>query len=185
MSNLKNILKTLAPTLASALGGPLAGVATKFIADKLGGKDVPKDTHLESYIEQFLGNSENLHKLKEIDQQFKQEMQKLNVDVFSLEVQDRQSARGLAQKSMWIQGTISMIFMGAYFGILIWVFYAEISPDVQPGMYWDEEKREFFAQTESLMDVFQVLLGVLTAGVAQILNFWFGGLFGRREQQNA
>jgi hypothetical protein len=183
MSGLRNILKTLAPTLAAALGGPLAGVATKFIADRLGGGDAPKDTHLESYIEQLLGNAENLHKLKEIDQQFKQEMQKLNVDVFSLEVQDRQSARELAQKSIWIQGTASIAFLTAYFGILIWVFYAEISPDIQPGMYKNDQG-EFVAQSESLMDVFQVLLGVLTAGVAQILNFWFGGLFGRREQQS-
>ena len=182
MSSLRDIVKTLAPTLAAALGGPLAGVATKFIADRLDAGDAPKDQSLESYIEKLLGNAENLHKLKEIDQQFKQEMQKLNVDVFSLEVQDRKSARDLAQKNMWIQGTVSVAFLVAYFGILIWVFYAEISPDIQPGMYKNEQG-VFVAQTESLMDVFQVLLGVLTAGVAQILNFWFGGLFGRREQQ--
>ena len=183
MSKLRSLLKTVAPALASAMGGPLAGVAAKFITDKLG-KKVPEGTHLESYLEQLLGNAENLRKVKEIDLQFKQEMQKMDVDVFSLEVQDRQRARDLAQKNMWIQATVSIAFIGAYFGILVWVFYAEISPDVQPGMFKNDQG-VFVEQAESLKDTFQVLLGVLTAGVAQILNFWFGGLFWKREQANA
>jgi hypothetical protein len=87
----KSIVKTVAPVLGTALGGPMAGAATKFIADKfLGNPDAS-----EQEIAQALSNSspEQLIKLKEIDNTFALEMKRLDVDVYRLELQDKDSAR--------------------------------------------------------------------------------------------
>jgi|APGre2960657505_1045072.scaffolds.fasta_scaffold15568_2 hypothetical protein len=86
----KSILGTIAPTLASALGGPLAGMAVKSIADVLG---LSNDKPEEVYNEIINANPETLLKLKELETNFKIQMKKLEVDVLSLENNDRDSAR--------------------------------------------------------------------------------------------
>jgi len=179
----KNILAEIAPTLATALLGPFGSVAAKFITSKLGHEDTPAGTKLDDFLGKFLDKPENLQKVQEIEQQFKLEMEKLNVDIFSLEVEDRKSARTLAEKDNRPQIMISVAFVLAYFVLLGVMFWAEISPEFNPGMYkiiHADKTVEWRVQGESLIDLFQVLMGVLTAGVGQILNFWFGGRMGRQ-----
>jgi len=62
-----------------------------------------------------------------------------------------------------IKLVFSIFFFTAYFSLLGAVLYVEASDTLN--MKTGEN---------SMMDVLQILLGVLTAGVAQILNFWFG-----------
>lgn len=175
MANFKNILKGIAPTLATALGGPLAGVAAKFITDKLGGGDGAQASNIESILRDLTGSSEKLGQLKKIEADFKLEMQKLDVDVFSLEVQDRSSARELAKENMWPQIGISFLFLVTYFALLFYMFSIEVSDEM------NMRKGE-----NSLLGELQILIGVLTAGVSQILGFWFGGLFhGKRANVEA
>lgn len=179
MSNAKHIFEQVAPYLGKALVGDFGGIAAQFLTSKLGKDELLQGTKLDEFLESFVQTHENLQKLQEIDHQFKLEMEKLNIDVFASEVEDRKSARQMAEKDNRPQMVMSALFIFAYFVLLIAMFWAEISPDFNPGMYKTEEGI-WEPQGESLIDLFQVLLGVLTAGVAQILNFWFGGLFGSR-----
>ena len=81
--NWKETLAAVAPTLATALGGPLAGAATKFISGKLLGKD---DSTLEEIEQAVLGASpEQLANLKNIDYEFKKEMEKLKKELRKIE----------------------------------------------------------------------------------------------------
>jgi hypothetical protein len=86
--NWKNTLAAIAPTLATALGGPLAGTATKFITDKF---LLDKDSSIEGFV--LNANPEQLAQIKASDQEFKLSMERLGVDVFKLEVADKDSAR--------------------------------------------------------------------------------------------
>ena len=183
MSALKDILKHVAPTLAAALGGPFAGVATKFILDKLGGGSakIPEGSSIESYLRDLVDDADNLRKIKELDNQFKIEMEKMNIDVFRIEVEDRQSARDLAKTVYWPQVTITMVFLFAYFSVMITMFYVEASTEFAVGMYKDKDGN-IVKQSSDLLDELKILLGVLTAGVPQILSFWFGGMFTSKEK---
>ncbi|MCP8688402.1 hypothetical protein [Marinobacterium sedimentorum] len=53
---------------------------------------------------------------------------------------------------------------------MLWAIFAvEISDDMN-----------MRSGENSLMDQLQILFGVLTAGVVQILSYWFGGVLGKK-----
>jgi glycine cleavage system regulatory protein len=89
MSKLKNILGSLAPTLGAALGGPIGGQAGQILSKILGVPNNPKS------LEQAMNNltAEQMAELKMAEQDFKVQMKELEVDVFELEVDDKQDAR--------------------------------------------------------------------------------------------
>ena len=169
MKKIQSIIQHMAPTLASALGGPFAGVATKFITDNLIGDGLSDSENSEEVINDLLNDPKNLQKLKDIDQQFKLEMKKLDVDIFSLEIDDRKDARDHAKSNNKPQIIISTLFLVAYFLMLAAIFAVEASDTI------NMRKGE-----NSLMGELQILFGVLTAGVGQILSFWFGGVLGKK-----
>jgi len=161
----QDIVKAVAPTLGMALGGPMGGAATKFLADKLLGKDGGDNKDLESFV---LGaNPEQLAELKKIDSEFKVKMRELDIDVFALEIKDLDSARGLFKVNIWPQIVLSAIFITGYFAILYMLFSGGV------------------AISESMRDVVNILLGVLTAAVPQILSFWFGSSLGSKEKTHS
>lgn len=88
--NLRQFIGSVAPTLAAALGGPFAGMAVKAIGAAVG---IEEPT--QAKIEQTLAtaNPDVLLKLREADYKFAETMKQLDVDVFKLEVADRDSAR--------------------------------------------------------------------------------------------
>lgn len=88
----KKIVKSIAPTLGAALGGPMAGVAIKALSDSLLGEDALEP---EQQLEELISTAspEQLVKIKQIEKDFELQMKKLDVDVFALEVKDRDSAR--------------------------------------------------------------------------------------------
>ncbi|AGH44520.1 hypothetical protein [Paraglaciecola psychrophila] len=89
--NWKSIVKSIAPVLGTALGGPMAGGAIKMLSTALLGNENANEQELESFI---LGaNPDQLLQIKQLDADFKLKMEELGVDVFKLEVQDRDSAR--------------------------------------------------------------------------------------------
>ena len=88
--NWKDTLAAIAPTLATAIGGPIAGGAVKFLSGKLLGEDATEDD-LKNFITG--ASPEQLAQVKKLDNDFKLEMEKLGVDVFAMEVKDRDSAR--------------------------------------------------------------------------------------------
>lgn len=162
--NLKSILKTIAPALGAAVGGPFGGIAGKFIAGKLG-KDEPKsENDLLKMVQNALGDPEQILKLKEADQAFDVRMRELDVDIYSHEVEDRKSAREMAKANMLPQMVISSIFILA-FSVICYVVFS--------GMAKLEGESK---------DVIVYLLGILSAGVTQIMNFWFGSSMGSKEK---
>lgn len=163
MKAIKQLVKHVAPTIASALGGPFSGVATNFLLEKMGiNGEQPAS---ESTLLSILQSPESMVRLKELEKEFQNEMAKLEVDVFKLEVNDRESARQLAENtSLKPQVVISTLFLVAYFGLLAALLFVEVSDQ------FNMAKGE-----NSLLGELQILLGVVTAGVGQILAFWFGG----------
>ena len=159
----KDIVKAVAPTLGVALGGPMGGAATKFIADKLLGDVNAGPDEIEKFM---IGSSgADMLKLKKLDHEFKLEMKALEIDVFALEVKDKDSARGLFKVNIWPQITLSTVFVMGYFGVLYFLMQGKVD--------------------ESSMinnPVFTTILGVLTAAIPQILSFWFGSSLGSKEK---
>jgi allophanate hydrolase subunit 2 len=102
----KKLLGSVAPTLASALGGPLAGLAVKEIGDALG---IDKPTQ-EAVTARLQGaTADDLLKVKQADQAFKERMAELGVDLARLEQADRSSARELEKAGAKTPGVLSWV----------------------------------------------------------------------------
>lgn len=168
MEKIKSIIQHIAPTLSAALDGPFSGVATKFITDHLGGDATSNGQSSEKVLHKLLDDAENLIKIKEIDQQFKLEMEKLGVDIFSMAVAKAPIEPNTQIRNLKPQIIISTLFLVAYFLMIGAIFAVEVS-----------DTANMVKGENSLMGELQILFGVLTAGVGQILSFWFGGLLNR------
>ncbi len=170
----KEIVRTVAPSLGSALGGPLGGVATKYIADKFLGNPNAGEAEIIEAVNS--ATPEQLAKLKQVDRDFEIEMRKLDIDVFKIEVDDRRSARELFKVNIWPQITLSAIFVIGYFFVLFYLLdphkFTIPGPNGQPVDINDDW----------IKGVFTTVLGVLTAAIPQILNFWFGSSLGSKEK---
>lgn len=153
MKNWKEIVKGVAPTLATALGGPLAGMATKLITGGL-----TNGSSKDSDILESLMSPEGLAKLKEIEADFETEMKRLDVDVYALEVKDRDSARRLAiDTSLAPHAIITFVNTVGFFVVLWYLLFSGITLD------------------ESVKMAAAALLGVLGTNVTLSMKFWFGG----------
>lgn len=153
MSDWKSLLAQVAPTIATALGGSLAGAATSWVGNKLLGK--PNAT--QDDIASALSDPEALLKLKTLETEYQTHLADLGIKLEELDAGDRASARNLAiAKGISPQVSLSALFVFGYFGILA----ALISG-------WAKIPTE-------LHDVLISLIAILAAGVAQVMNFWFG-----------
>ena len=140
----------------------MGGAATKFIADKLLGKPDGTEGDVADFI---LGASpDQLAELKRIDSDFKTKMRELDIDVFKIEVEDRQGARQLFNVNMWPQIVLSAVFIIGYFAILALLITGVIAPP------------------PNTMILFTALIGVMTAGVTGIMQFWFGSSAGSKDK---
>jgi hypothetical protein len=156
----KEIVKGVAPVLGTALGGPFGGAAVKFLADKFLGNPTASEEEIATAV---LGaGPEQLTKLREIDNAFKVKMKELDVDVFKLEVADREGARALAKVDMRPHIGLSAVYTIGYFAML----YMFMSGDVEIAA--------------NLQSEFNIVLGVMTAAQAQIMQFWFGSSSGSK-----
>jgi len=164
MKKKEPVIQYIAPVLASALKGPLAGIANKFITDHLIKENHANNQLPENMIETLLNDSRNLQEIKDIDNKFKIEMEALNIDVFSLEAESKKKTKDQSKMDNKPQVIISILFLVAYFIMLASIFYVEASDT------FNMKQGE-----NSLAGELQILFGVLTAGVGQILSFWFGG----------
>lgn len=162
MKNLKKLIAGVAPTLASALGGPFAGSAVKFISQKLLGKDNATEAEVE--IALASASPTELGALRKIDNEFKVEMGRQGIDVFALEVDDRKDARALARVNMVPQMILSVLFIGGYF-FLVWMLFSGK-----------------VVISEELRDMANILIGVMTANIPQIMAFWFGSSHGSKSK---
>jgi hypothetical protein len=145
----KNIIGAVAPTLGTAIGGPMGGMAANMIADVLG---VPND---QKSIEQAIQNAtpEQMLELKKAEQAFEVQMKELDVDVFELEVADKQNARSMFSKD-W---TARIIGVATIAGFLGYIFLVTLQPPEQ--------------NSEALINL---VLGYLGGLASAIISFYFG-----------
>ena len=159
--NWKDLVKDVAPVLGGALGGPYGAMAAKWLSGKLVGENASPDA-LQKVIE--TADPQTFVKIKELDQQFKLEMEKLGLSREQLEVDDRKSARDLFKTNIWPQIVLSAIYVLGYFIALALVLTGTVKID------------------QNIQMLVNVLIGVLTASVTQIMNFWFGSSLGSKEK---
>jgi len=155
----KSLVGSVAPVLGGSLGGPFGAMAGKWLAGKLGVD--------ESKLEETVSNAtpDTMLKIKELDNSFKVEMAKLGLEEKQLHAEDRASARVMASKtSLLPQMIISSLFMLGFIVILYYVFSSKQ------------------ALPDGIKDMANYLLGILSAGIVQIMNFFFGSSAGSKEK---
>lgn len=161
MTDWKKTLASVAPTIATALGSPIAGLAINFLSKELLGDDVNTDD--DSILHNAISNlsPESAVKIKEIDAKFRKYCRDNSLEYYKTDQLDRISARHLAeQHGTKIQAFLTFIFVIGYFAIVFTLVYII---DTQAKI-----------EQTSIQDTFTIILGVLTAGMPQILSFWFG-----------
>tara|TARA_R110002050_G_scaffold238612_1_gene374711 strand:+ start:345 stop:815 length:471 start_codon:yes stop_codon:yes gene_type:complete len=146
---LKNIVGAVAPTLGTALGGPMGGMAANMIAEVLGVPNNPKS------IEKAMAEAtpEQMLELKKVEQDFEVKMKELEVDVFKLETEDVQDARGKFSKD-WTARIMGIIVVGGFMG---YIFLVTLQPPEQ--------------NSEALINL---VLGYLGGLASAIISFYFG-----------
>lgn len=160
----KAALGKVAPALATALGGPLAGVAVGMATKALGVEN--DEGALAAAV--ATGDPNVLVQLKQVEVDFKIKLKELDVQLDELTVKDRASARAMAiATSISPQLIISTLFIGGFIALLYRMF-ASVNPI-----------------PEQMMEPALYLLGILSAGIAQIMGFWFGSSFGSKQKTQA
>jgi len=157
----KKLIGNIAPVLGGSLGGPFGAMAGSWLADKLG---VDVD-NLEATVNS--ATPDTLLKIKELDNQFAIDMKKLGLDQKKLHADDRANARKMATNTtLTPQIVLACIFVMGFVGILYTVFSGGIELSNQ------------------MSDMANYLLGILSAGLVQIMNFFYGSSVGSKEKNN-
>jgi len=163
----KAALGKIAPTVATAIGGPFGGMAASAALSLL---DIePAKGNEEKQLEQAMASMtpEQAIKLKMAEKNWLTTMKELELKEEDLHGKDRASARDMAVKtSITPQITLSIIYTMGYIAVLYVFLMGEVSV------------------ADSLKSEFNLVLGVLTAGQVQIMNFWFGSSSGSKEKTN-
>lgn len=155
----KGLVGSIAPTLATALGGPMAGMAVKALSSSLLGHE----DGTEADIELAMANAtpDDLLKIKETDNAFKLEMERIGVDLQKIAADDRNSARDreIKTKDNTPKVLAGVIVIG-FFATLATVAFATIPDKAMPAI--------------------NILLGSLTALLIQVGNYYFGSSAGSK-----
>jgi len=167
-----HIFGQIAPTLAQALEGPCATMAQKFLLEGLQQAEIPVDIKQPLNQQAWLNDTRALQTVRTLEQGFVEELQSLGLGSEALKAPAPVEAptRRIQQLENYRpQMFISALFFLAYFLILGAIIYIEASDtlNMQQG-------------DNSFMDQIQILIGVLTAGVGQVLSYWFGGMMGSK-----
>ncbi|MGB0912825.1 MAG: hypothetical protein ACPGSW_04520 [Phaeobacter italicus] len=156
---LKSVLATVAPTLATALGGPLAGVATKALADKLLGDPAADFDAVQSAVLQ--AGPADLVRLKELDVEFKRDIQAAGIKLEEIAASDRDSARRRQTASGdRTPAILGLCIVLGFFGVLFYIF--------QNGL------------PEQGSEVLLIMVGSLGTMTTQVGNYFFGSSVGSK-----
>ncbi len=163
MIDWKKIVGTVAPGIASALGGPLAGLAVGALGKALLGDEAAGEEAVSQAI--LAANPEALAKVKLAEIEFQARMKELDIDLERIHGADRASARAMAAAtSLTPQVILAAVFITGFVAILWAVFSGQAQLD------------------EPTRQIATILLGILAAGVTQILNFFFGSSSGSKQK---
>lgn len=157
----KSMLGSVAPMIGTAVGGPFGAMAGKLLGSAL----LDDEDATEAQIAQALqtADPETIAKIKEAELSFKATMKELDIKEVDLHLKDVQNARDMATKTTLVpQMILSAIFITGYFVLVFILFSGQIKID------------------DSIRDMSNILIGVMTANIPSIMQFWFGSSHGSK-----
>ncbi|WP_425091989.1 hypothetical protein [Tropicimonas sp. S265A] len=156
---LKEILGAVAPTVATALGGPLAGLATKAVAEKLTGNPDASEEDLVAAI----SSGEDLIKLKELELEFKTQLQNAGIKLEEIAAEDRDSARRReVETGDRTPAILGAVILAGFFGVLGLLFFQGLP--------------------EAGGEIVVGVIGILGGLCAQVGNYFFGSSAGSKSK---
>jgi len=161
----ESLVGKFAPLIGTAIGGPFGGMAAKIALDALGidTKEGDEKEQLKEALKSM--TPEQAIQLKLAEKNWEAKMKELDIKEEELHGRDRASARDMATKtSIWPQVTLSTLYTVGYFSVLYMFLSGGVSIE------------------DSIKTEFAMVLGVLTAGQVQIMNFWFGSSSGSKDK---
>ncbi|MCG8470537.1 MAG: hypothetical protein MI742_01605 [Desulfobacterales bacterium] len=161
--NLKDLMKNVAPRIASTIGSPAGGVAVKFLCEKLLGNPNASEEELATVIGS--ASPAQLLELKRLDREFEISMEALNLNREKWTFSDRQKARTILKTIIWPQVLLTFTFVVGYFIIV--------------GLLVANHDIHF---SDKMFGIFTTILGVLTAVIPTIVQFWFGSSSGSKDK---
>lgn len=158
-----NILGELAPVAASAYGGPWWGVAARKIADVFGLGPDASDAEIEKAV--VAANPEILVKLRQVEADFKRDMEKLEISRDQIAADDRKDARAMriALKDPLV-GILAVLIIGGFFGVLGAMIFGEVPNENETAV--------------------NIMLGALGGLTVQIGNYFFGSSKGSKDKDD-
>lgn len=158
-TDIRDGVEKILPFAVGAVNPALGGI----LATALGTKSDP-----DSVSQALQNDPQAAEKLLAYKAQIQTAVISQAVAELQADASDRASARQLAiAKNFTPQVTLSALFVGGYF-VLLTMFilgYTHLDPTYK--------------------DLLLTLIGVLTAGIPQILNFWFGSSHGSQKKDDA
>lgn len=160
--DLKKILGNIGCAALGTIAPPFGGMASNLIKEALGLEETASEQQVSTALQN--ATPDQVAKLKQIDNQFKIDMEKLGVDVLKIDQADRDSARNMqVQTKSKIPATISIFITLGFFGVL----YIMITSGLPDG-----------GQRDAML----IMLGALGAAFTQVVNFWLGSSNGSKEK---
>jgi len=165
-------LKAIAPVIGTALGGPLGGIAGTALSQVLLGKD--KGTDDEIYNALQSASPDLILRIKEADNNFKLDMEKLGVDTLKLQYSDIADARNREveiikhNKDNRFIATLSMITMPC------------LAMLITAGFFCTMGLIAFLNIDAEAAQVLNILAGILGTCFVQIISYYFGSSLGSR-----
>ena len=178
LDGIATAVKAVAPTVATALGGPLAGSAVNMLLDKFLPADEAEKAKQKSLeekaqiIEQAIDRAtpQDLLKLKEVENEFKLAMRKLNVQEQALYLKDVQNAR---QREVELHDkNVSRL---GWTVLVIWLI-------LNVAVIWLVADPAITLTTVAVGILFRIL-GTLDGAVLSVLHYYFGTT--KKEPQDA
>lgn len=153
-------IQNIAPILGQALLGPLGGAAAGFLADKLGVPDKTVEAVTEALNSGKL-SADQVASIKAAEIEFQKFLKQNNIDLYALEVKDRDGARAMmaATKSLTPSILTGGITIG-FFGVLLGLMYGNVE------------------KTDALM----IMLGSLGTAWTAAVSYWFGSSHGSAQK---
>lgn len=165
----KAVIKTVAPALGTMLGGPLGGIAATAITSALGIESDSTEDQIAAAVR--TATPEHLLALKNAENQFKLDMERIGLDYEKLAVDDRGSARArevaLSQAGDLIGArathAVATIVTVGFFAVLFVVLGGKVSTDNQAAL---------------------LLLGTMSAGFGAVVQYYLGSSAGSKEKNS-
>lgn len=174
MADWKEVLGSIAPILGGAVGGPLGAAAVKILADKLLNRPDASEDEVIAALSSGALTGEQIVALKQAEQSFNLELQRIEASRESAAMADTASARqqtvSLAEagsRIAWAPVIISILIAAGFFAAVYMLLFVDRT--------WDE-------RTANLL---LVLFGALTAEFSRVGSYWLGSSAGSKRSGDA